>query len=130
MPVPLWCLFAACLLPYVWSTFGLVARHRQLGVDNKIPRQQLAQLEGWGARANAAQQNAWEALATFAPAVLCAHVTQADATWSMRLAIAWVAFRLLHGVVYLADVDIARTGAFFGATCCTAGLFFLSAGLF
>lgn len=129
MTIPLWCLFAAAVLPYVWSTGSLVARGKELGVvDNKRPREQLTKLKGWGARANAAHQNAWEALAVFTPAVLVAHVAQADATWSARLAIGWVAFRVLHGIVYLADLDKLRTAAFSGALACAAGLFLLAAG--
>lgn len=129
MTIPLWCLAAACVLPYVWSTAGLVARAKLGGVDNKHPRKQLAQLEGWGARANAAQKNAWEALAVFAPAVICAHATGADPIWSMRLALAWVGFRLLHGVVYIANVDRVRTAVFAGGLACSSGLFLLAGKL-
>lgn len=52
MSTPLWCLVIVALLPYVLSFTGGYFRLRQFGgVDNKHPRQQIAQLEGVGARA-------------------------------------------------------------------------------
>ena len=75
MTTPFWCLAIACFLPYVWAPFGVAARKQQLGsVDNKYPRLQQVQLTGRGARAMGAHQNAFEALATFAPAVIVAHL--------------------------------------------------------
>ena len=75
MTTPFWCLAIVCLLPYVWAPFGVAARIQQLGsVDNKNPRLQQAQLTGRGARALGAHQNAFEAIATFAPAVIVAHL--------------------------------------------------------
>ena len=55
------CILIACLLPIVcagiakWKGFGVP--RRQGGFDNHNPRQWLARLEGWQARANAAQQS-------------------------------------------------------------------------
>jgi uncharacterized MAPEG superfamily protein len=128
MTVPLWCLAIVCFLPYVWAPFVVAARSSQLGgVDNKNPRAQQAQLTGRGARAVGAHKNAFEALAVFAPAVLVAHLAGADPTWAARLAETFVAVRILHGVFYLADLDLLRSGAFAVGMACIVGLFVLAA---
>jgi uncharacterized MAPEG superfamily protein len=96
-------------------------------VDNKHPRQQTAKLEGKGARAYAAHQNAFEALILFIPAVLVAHITHADPKLSAGLAVAWVVARFLHGVCYLADADKARSVMFFLGVLAVIGQFVISA---
>ena len=79
MTIALWCLLVAVILPYVWLPVAFGERKKQFGtVDNKQPRGQISKLEGKGARAYGAHQNAFEALAVFAPAVLTAHVAKAD----------------------------------------------------
>jgi uncharacterized MAPEG superfamily protein len=128
MTISLWCLLIAVLLPYVWLGPAISARKEQFGnADNKQPRAQVAKLEGKGARAYAAHQNAFEALALFTPAVLVAHVAHADPTLSGALAGAWVLFRILHGVFYLADIDRARSAVFGLATLSVIGQFVLAA---
>jgi uncharacterized MAPEG superfamily protein len=124
---PLWCLVIVCFLPYVWAPFGAIARREQLGsIDNKNPRLQQAQLTGRGARAVGAHKNAFEAIATFGPAVLLAHLAGADPVWSARLAETFVVVRVLHGVFYLTDLDLARSSAFTVGMACVVGLFVLA----
>jgi len=127
MTTPFWCLFFTCLLPYVWGPISLVARQQQLGViDNKNPRAQQAQLTGRGARAVGAHKNAFEAIATFAPAVVVAHLAGADPVWSVRLAVTFLAARVAHGALYLADIDVARSLVWFVGLACTVGIFVLA----
>ncbi len=63
------CILVSCLLPIAcagiakWKGFG--KPRRDGGFDNNNPRQWLAGLQGWQARANAAQQNSFEALPIF-----------------------------------------------------------------
>ena len=129
MTTPFLCLAIACLLPYVWAPFQIPSRRVQFGtVDNKLPRIQQAQLHGRGARALGAHQNAFEALAIFAPAVLVAHLANADAAWSARLAVAFLICRVLHGIFYLSDLDLARSFVFTVGFACVVGLF-VAAGL-
>jgi uncharacterized MAPEG superfamily protein len=126
--IPLWCLLIAVLLPNVLAGIGGYYRSRLPGgLDNNNPREQAKALTGAGARAYAAQQNAWEALATFTVAVLTAHVLGADPAMSARLAIGWVAFRVLHSVCYLADWGAARSLMHVGAVVCAVWLFLLGA---
>lgn len=110
MTTPLWCLLIATFLPFVWSIVGNVFRQRQFGrIDNHHPRLQQAQLTGIGARSMAAQQNAWEALAMFTPAVLVAHLNGATAGQAALAAMLFIAARILHGIFYLADIDWLRS---------------------
>jgi uncharacterized MAPEG superfamily protein len=118
----------AGLLPYVWTVVTAIERGQQLGsVDNKLPRVQQARLTGRGARALGAQENAFETFPFFAAAVLVAHLAGANAGWSARLAVAYVAMRALHGICYVADIDRVRSVAFAVAQLCAAGLFYLAA---
>jgi uncharacterized MAPEG superfamily protein len=114
MTTPFWCLLIAVILPYVLSAAGGYFRMSQLGsLDNKHPRAQYAALQGTGARAWAAQQNAWEALPVFASAVLVAHLAGADPGRSATAALLFVAARVLHPIFYLANLDILRSLIFF-----------------
>jgi len=74
MTTALWCLMIAALLPIVCTG---IAKWGFKGFDNNRPREWLARQDGWRARANAAQQNSWEAFAIFSAAVLTAHVVEA-----------------------------------------------------
>lgn len=128
MTVPFWCLVVACFLPYVWGALSIPERQKQLGsIDNKNPRAQQARLQGRGARAVAAHQNAFEAIAVFAPAVIVAHIAGADPVWSARWAELFVLVRILHGVFYLADLDLLRSLCFGVAIFCDVALFTLAA---
>ena len=104
MTIPFWCLLIVLIIPYVLAGVAGYFKTTQLGtLDNNNPRQQSAALTGAGARAFAAQQNAWEAMAIFTAAVLVAHFAGADAQMSAYLAMAFVAFRVLPAVAYIAD---------------------------
>ena len=110
MTVPLWCLVIATFLPFAWSFTGHAMRQKQFGnIDNNHPRLQQALLTGFGARAMAAQQNAWEALAMFTPAVLVAHVNGATTGQASIAAIIFIVARVLHGCVYLANLANLRS---------------------
>jgi uncharacterized MAPEG superfamily protein len=95
------------------------------GYDNKNPREQQARLTGWGARARAAHMNAFEAFPGFAAAVVVAHLAHADAAWSARLAIAFVAARALYPVIYMANLGTLRSLVWSVGFAATVGLFFL-----
>jgi uncharacterized MAPEG superfamily protein len=128
MTIPFWCLLAASVMPIMLAWVGGYFRQKQLGtVDNKEPRQQYAQLEGAGARAVAAQQNAWEALAIFVPAVLVAHLAGADAGQAALAAEIFVVARILYGVFYIADKDVLRSLSFLVGLGCSIWLFVMSA---
>lgn len=127
MTTPFWCVLLAGLLPYVWVTIAAGERRKQFGsVDNKLPRLQEAQLTGRGARAMGAHNNAFETFSFFAAAVVVAHIAGADPRWSSILAIVFVLSRIVHGFLYLADIDVMRSLTFGVGQLCSLGLFILA----
>ncbi len=113
MTTPLRCLLVVAVMPYVLAALGGYFRMKQLGsLDNNHPRIQATQLEGIAARAWAAQQNAWEALAVFGTAVIVAHLAHADAEASATASLVYLATRFAHPVLYLANLATVRTLVF------------------
>lgn len=128
MTVPLWCLVVAIALPPLWAVCVEVFRKRQFGaIDNHHPRAQAAALEGAGARARGAEQNAWEALPTFMGCVLIAHVAGADPTWSAVASGLFVAVRVAHGFLYIADLAPLRSLSYLAGMACCGWLVVLAA---
>ncbi len=80
-----------------------------------------------GGRANAAQLNSFEAFPAFAAAVLVAQYTHAPQHTIDLLAIAWVALRLIYGVLYIANLAALRSLVWFGGVACVVGLFIAAA---
>jgi len=124
MTIPFWCVLVVILLPLPLAFTGGYFRGKAFGAaDNKNPRAQAAKLEGPGARAYAAQANAWEAAIVFPAAVLTTHAAglapEAAAPWT----IAFVACRVLHGIFYIQDLDKLRSVAFLGGMACVIALF-------
>lgn len=130
MTTPLWCLVLVMFLPYLLAFTGSYFKMRQFGkIDNKNPRQQVAQLEGVGARAAAAQANAWEALAMFTVAVVVLQLANPEAargSTAANLAMAFLAMRIAHAIFYLANIDIARSLAFMIQVVCAVWLIALA----
>lgn len=110
----------AAFLPYVWVFVGGALRaRREEGFDNRYPRQQAARMEGLGARAYGAQQNAWEALAVYAPVALVAHLADAPAAAAETTGLLFLIARVAHGLLYLADLPTLRSLVWtFGWGCC------------
>jgi uncharacterized MAPEG superfamily protein len=127
---PLWCLVIVAFLPYPLAFLGGYFKTRQFGrADNKQPRQQSALLEGAGARAVAAQSNAWEALGIFTAVQAVLHFANPEAARSStaaNLALVYLATRLLHPVLYLANIDLARSGVFVVGMVCLVWLVVLA----
>ena len=105
MTTAYWCVLAAALLPYL-ATISAKAGTR---FDNHMPRAWLAAQTGWRARANAAQQNAFEAFPLFAVAVLVAHQTGAPQGRVDTLALVFVAARVADLVTYVANLALLRS---------------------
>ena len=113
MTTVLACLLIAVLIPYVLA--GLAGRYKaqQFGkADNNNPRLQAAQLTGAGARAVAAQQNAWEALAVFTAALVAAYLGGAAPASLAAPALLFVAARIAHAVCYIRDLATPRSAMF------------------
>ena len=109
MTILIWCLFAATLLPYLAKAPVAMAMNKLDGYDNNHPRSQQAQLTGFGARALAAHQNAFESLIIFAPAVLLAIATNTITDTITLLAITHVIARVAYNVLYLLNIGVVRS---------------------
>lgn len=117
MTTVLACLLIAVLTPYVLAGIGGYHKGKQFGkADNNNPRAQSAQLTGVGARAVAAQQNAWEALAVFTASLAAAIFAGVEPASLAAPALLFVAARIAHAACYLNDLASARSGSFLVAT--------------
>ena len=107
MTIGNYCILAACLLPFVGTLLakgkGFGKPRREGGFDNHHPRQWLAKLEGWQARANAAQQNSFEALPIFIAGVLIAEALRGPQERIDFLAMLFVAARIVYIGAYVTD---------------------------
>ena len=119
-----WCIFAAMLMPlgcpfYAKKSAGFVFTR-----DNGNPRAFLEKAEGAAARADAAQQNCFEAFAPFAAAVIVAHATGNAAQSVINIwAGLFVLFRLLFIFCYIADEPRLRSMMWSAGFVCIIALF-------
>jgi uncharacterized MAPEG superfamily protein len=104
---------------------GFGVSRRDGGFDNHNPRQWLARLEGWQARANAAQHNSFEALPLFIAGVLIAQAHGAASSTIDALAVVFVLARVSYIATYLADRANLRTLSWVVALGCAIALFFV-----
>lgn len=123
MTIAYWCVLAAALIPYF--TVGFAKSRRDF--DNARPRQWLARLEGWRARAHWAHQNAFEAFPPFAAAVIIAHLAGAPQGRVDALALAFVAARVAYSAFYILDRPALRTVVWTVGIACVIGLFVAAA---
>jgi len=103
------CLFTALILPFLAKLPLAIAMNKQGGYDNNHPRDQQAKLTGFGARALAAHQNAFESVIIFAPAILLAIITNHTGEFIQQLAVTHVIARVLYNILYLYNVGTLRS---------------------
>lgn len=124
MTTLIWCLFIAALLPLLAKGPVAFAMNKLGGYNNNHPREQQSKLTGFGARALAAHQNAFESFIIFAPAVLIAIATQHTGENIALLAIVHVCARVLYNIFYLMDIDKLRSLVWFIATISSFSIIF------
>jgi uncharacterized MAPEG superfamily protein len=108
MSTALWILLLTVLMPVLCggiSKFGGGADR----YDNVNPRDWLARRTGYQARANAAQANSWEALATYVAGLAAAFIGGVDGDAIARVAIIFFAARLAYLGCYLANLATLRS---------------------
>ncbi len=127
MTVAYWCVLIAAYIPILWTALAKFSGSEFGDAENRAPRRYLEGLSGWRRRAHWAQLNAFEAFPPFAAAVIIAHLQKVPQSRVDALALAFVFFRFLHGIFYLADRGYWRSTAWFGAVCCVIALFIQSA---
>lgn len=110
MPTLVNILLAVAILPLLLSFVGGYFRNKQFGnADNNNPREQASGLTGAGARCYSAQQNAWEALGFFTAALLAANMLNVAAEAMLLPAYIFLGCRVLHAILYLADIAALRS---------------------
>lgn len=115
-----WCVLIAAVLPYVWVAVAKGSGERYY---NKDPRGwQARQQNPRSIRANAAHLNSFEAFAPFAAGVVMAQLAGVAADRIAWLAVAFVALRVLHGLLYLANLHWLRSLVWVGGFACVFAL--------
>lgn len=109
MSFPLYAVAAAAFLTLLTKIPVFIAQMKEGRYDNRHPRDQQARLSGWGRRALAAHQNAFEAFPMFAAGVLIATITGASPEWATALAATFLAARVVFTGLYIADISTARS---------------------
>src|SRR5690625_5352899 len=99
-------LLGAALLPLV-ATIGAKAGGQ--GFDNAAPREWLQKQAGWRARANAAQNNTFEALPFFYAVMIFAYIRAPMSSAVLWLGILWLLLRLLYIGCYIWDQPSLRS---------------------
>jgi len=103
------CLFIAVIFPILSKLPVAIAMVKMGHYDNKHPRKQQSELEGFGARAKAAHENAFEALLMFAPGALAVISLKCITPYSEWFAIAFIVSRVLYTAMYYLDLDKLRS---------------------
>jgi uncharacterized MAPEG superfamily protein len=107
MSIAYWCIVIAAALPYLWVSLAKASGDRY---NNRDPRGWQAKQENpLSKRAYAAQMNGYEAFTPFAASVLMAQFAQVEGQRVLWLAMAFVAFRILHGIFYITDKPTLRS---------------------
>jgi len=125
MSIAYWCILIAAALPYVWVS---IAKSCAPGYNNKDPRGWVAKQDSYRVRnANSAHLNAFEAFAPFAASVLMAQFAAVDDGRVAMLSMAFIAFRILHGIFYITGTQAMRSLVWLGGFACVAALMISSA---
>lgn len=123
------CILVSCLLPIACAGLakskGFGKPRRLGGFDNDNPRQWLANLQGWQARANAAQLNSFEALPIFIAGVLIAERLQAPAEHINNLALLFLASRIGYIAAYITDHANLRSALWTAGLGASIALYFI-----
>ncbi|MCP4001905.1 MAG: hypothetical protein GY727_13435 [Gammaproteobacteria bacterium] len=103
-----WCIFIAMFLPLIWAGISKIGA---TDYDNSNPRVWMAKQEGRAQRANAAQQNSYEAFPPFAAAVVVAQLTDPSQMTINILAGAFILMRIAYGFFYITDKPLLRSSS-------------------
>jgi len=120
MPLAYWCVLIAALWP-----LAIVSYAKAGGGDNHHPRDDAARLSGARRRAYAAHFNAYESFPFFAVAVVVAVTQGANPAMIDMLAVIYLLLRILHAVLYVADLAALRSVVFLFALLVNIAIFVL-----
>jgi uncharacterized MAPEG superfamily protein len=119
-------LFVAALLPYLTKIPVAIAMNKLGGYDNANPREQQARLKGFGARALAAHQNAFESLIIFGISIAVALATGSTGDIIVNLAITHIVARIVYSIMYYLDKNIMRSLSWAVGITCSFAIIWLS----
>ncbi len=108
MATALWILLAAMLMPIICGGIAKFSGGNDR-YDNANPREWLARRTGYQARANAAQANSWEALATYIAGLAAAFIGGVDPASVGLIASIFLVFRIAYVACYVADLATFRS---------------------
>jgi uncharacterized MAPEG superfamily protein len=123
MPAAYWCILIAALLPIALVSFAKAGASG----DNRHPRENLDSLPAAKRRAYAAHENAYENFPFFAAAVISASALGAPVGTINTLAMLYIAIRIAHGVLYIADQPRLRSLAYLAGLLINIAIFVLPA---
>ena len=124
MTFALWMILVAIFLPLVSTGIGKAGAG---GYDNSQPRIWVDSLSGWRKRADWAHRNHFEALPSFAAAVLVATVAHANPVTTNWLAGIWALSRIAYTALYIMDKPSLRSLSWTVGFACVVGMFVISA---
>ena len=119
MPISIWCILIAAILPIL----AAVPAKMNKEYDNANPRNPDYWREGFRARANAAQENGFEAFPFFAIAVIVGLGQGGDPDWIDRLATLFIGLRVIYIVCYWTDRPTPRSVAWLAGFLAVVGIF-------
>ncbi len=126
MSISFVCVFIMLLIVYLSRVpVSMAMNQSQSGYDNKNPRDQQAQLTGWGRRALAAHHNSLESFAPFAAGVVICYLAKGALLGSTVLSLIYIAARIAFVGLYLADLSTARSLSWIVGVLATLGLYIL-----
>ncbi|ALO34142.1 hypothetical protein CMT41_04900 [Colwellia sp. MT41] len=124
MTILIICLFLALFLPLLAKIPVAFAMAKLGGYNNNHPREQQSKLTGFGARALAAHQNAFESVILFSPALLLALATNNSQPTILVLAVVHIIARVLYNLFYLLNIGLLRSIVWAIATLCSFAIIF------
>lgn len=119
MPLAIWCILAAAILP-ILSAFPAKLTKK---FDNGNPRDPAFWAEGFPRRAQNAQSNGFEAFPLFAIAVIVGLGHGGDPHWIDQLAVLFIALRAIYIFCYWTDRSTPRSVSWLAAFLTCVGIF-------
>lgn len=126
MTVAFWCVLIAGVIPYLFVGYAK-ASPDYLKEGNQTPRNWAQSLPPARLRAYHAHLNGFEAFPPFAAAVIIAFLCKAPQNTVDILALVFIASRVVHGILFIADKSMLRSLVWFVGMACTLGMFVLAA---
>jgi uncharacterized MAPEG superfamily protein len=121
MSIAHWCVLVCVLAPYFLSVAARSEAARSHYVGD--PRAFSDSLSGWRRRAHLAHLNAFEATPAILAGVIVSELAGAPRQHTDLLALAFVSFRLLHALLYIADKPVLRSHAWRLGILCVIAMF-------